>query len=76
MYAFECFHYLCEPGVLGFPKLFPFLPLELDTFPPQSAGKYLKFILSAWRWQFPNLGRLECYAPTFVHLNKAQGMLH
>lgn len=49
MYTFEFFHYLCEPGVLGFPKLFPFLPLELDSFPPQSAGKYLKFILSAWR---------------------------
>ena len=26
MYTFEIFHYLCEPEVVGFPKLFLFLP--------------------------------------------------
>lgn len=49
MYTFEIFHYLCEPEVLGFPKLFLFLPLEVDSFLLQSVGEYLKFILSAWR---------------------------
>lgn len=75
MYTLEIFHYLCEPEVLGFPKLFLFLPLEVESFLLQSVGKYLVYPFSL-EVTISHSGRDRCYAPTFVHLIKAQGMLH